>query len=581
MKTILSGFSAIKRGTAIATLVILLVLSLFTGFVCASDDDSAGSPIPGQQIVYIANSPEQLNEMIVHLSPGAKNRMEVLAVRSPPEYIPDNTSGEMILYKTEGYHGFGPGASVMDPIHNPVPMMMLISIYGGALLLLIILYGAGRRFSAGYKVCIPEFYAGLTIASYLVLAGLLLLSSYVLTGSALEAIEITAFLLWIALFFQLYLGISSLALAYSVHIREAFPVIHLFHIVLAALALIVTHSLEYFSGGRIIPDLYVSAFLLLSIALALIHYRTFQKIELAPVREMDKTNWKPDENDTFIGGEETTRTLNNTGFPVALEEKYRDLDMVGRGGAARVYTGIRMNDQKQVAIKVPAHFDEKTGISFLKEMRNWKDLVHSNIVRVYTANILPVPYVEMEYVPHSLDEWRRPSPVSLVIQAIQGVGEGLLYAHNQGIVHLDIKPRNILIDENGRAKITDWGLSRLAGDSNDTTMIAFSLNYASPEQISPKQYGRADARTDIYQLGVVMYEFITGQQPFAGEGVGEVTSAILSLTPPPPSVSDPTLSPFDALLTKALAKRPDDRYQTIEEMLQDLKDAYDAYCGRN
>ncbi len=563
--------------TLCAAVLILFFICSAPAIGAVSEPGVSSALCPEGKMVYIANTPEQLEDMVVLLNPILTKGRHVWAVPAPGQSR-TNATEFTILYSTNVDHLIEQGKSTMDQASAPVNSMMVIGIYGGALLLLIILYGSGRRFSAGYKANTGKLFIRICIAVYLVLAGLLLLSSFILTGSALEAYELTAFLLWIALFFQLYLGLSSLALVYSVSIKQAFPVIHLFHIVFAALALVVTHSLEYFSGGRIIPDLFVSAILVLSIIVAIIHYRTFQKIELEPVRKgHEYMHWENDQNDTFIGGEETTRTLNNTGFPVALEEKYGELCMIGRGGAARVYMGIRLSDRKRVAIKVPAHFDEKTGTSFLKEMRNWRNLTHQNIVKVYTANILPVPYVEMEYVSHSFDEWMRPSAVPDVLEVIRGVARGLLYAHEEGVVHLDIKPRNILIGDDGQPKITDWGLSRLTSDSNDTTMIAFSLNYASPEQVSPRTFGRPDARTDIYQLGVVMYEFLTGCQPFIGEGVGEVTSSIITFIPPLPSVSDSSLSPFDALIMKSLAKHPIDRYQAISDLICDLDAAIEVY----
>ncbi|MDO9539297.1 MAG: serine/threonine-protein kinase, partial [Methanocalculus sp.] len=152
----------------------------------------------------------------------------------------------------------------------------------------------------------------------------------------------------------------------------------------------------------------------------------------------------------------------------------------------------------------------------------------------------------------------------------RGIAEGLAYAHASGVIHRDIKPGNILITGDGTPKITDWGLGKEMADQNETRYIAFSLDYASPEQISPGQFGRGDERIDIFQLGMVFYELLTGKKPFDGEGMGAVTIAIMTHDPRPPSMVEATLRPFDAIIQKCLRKDPDDRYRSVREFISDL-----------
>ncbi|WP_160329517.1 serine/threonine-protein kinase [Methanofollis ethanolicus] len=271
-----------------------------------------------------------------------------------------------------------------------------------------------------------------------------------------------------------------------------------------------------------------------------------------------------------MSGEAPPSVRIGNGFPSELEERYGDAELVGRGGMALVFRAQRRSDGKMVAVKVPTRYDEATGHCFMKEMQIWKQLRHKNIVEVYTYNILPVPFVEMEFVGPSLAERKVPVPVGEAVSIVRGVAEGLAYAHAAGLIHRDIKPGNILIAPDGTPKITDWGLGKEVADRKETQFIAFSLDYATPEQISPSTYGRADARTDIFQMGVVFYELLTGRVPFSGDGMGEMSVAILTDAPLPPSRIMENLGAFDAIVLKCLEKTQENRYQSIEDLLSDL-----------
>jgi parallel beta-helix repeat protein len=258
-------------------------------------------------------------------------------------------------------------------------------------------------------------------------------------------------------------------------------------------------------------------------------------------------------------------------FPNELESKYTEIKYIGRGGIAWVFSARRKSDALMVAVKIPISFDEMTGKSFLNEIAAWETLRHPNIVKVTAVNILPVPFVEMEYVPDALEAIEKPIPVWKAVHLIRGIADGLKYAHEQGFVHRDIKPHNILLDKDFVPKITDWGMSKvLANEVKKSSIAGFSLSYAAPEQVSPSEFGRTDERTDIYQLGVVFYELVTGSVPFGGESIVEVGNAILREQPIPPSEFNSDAAIVEKIILKCLEKDPVKRYQSSAELLDAL-----------
>jgi hypothetical protein len=260
-----------------------------------------------------------------------------------------------------------------------------------------------------------------------------------------------------------------------------------------------------------------------------------------------------------------------TYFPKELESKYTEIRYIGRGGIAWVFSALRRTDGIQVAVKIPISFDEMTGKSFLNEIAAWETLRHPNIVEVTAVNILPVPYVEMEFVPKSLEDIEKPVPIWKAVHIVSGIADGLRYAHTHGFIHRDIKPHNILLNEDFVPKITDWGMSKvLTAELKKSSIAGFSLAYAAPEQVSPTEYGRTDERTDIYQLGVVFYELVTGSVPFGGESIIEVGNAILREQLIPPSEYNADAGAVEKIILRCLKKDPAQRYQTAEELLADL-----------
>ena len=283
-----------------------------------------------------------------------------------------------------------------------------------------------------------------------------------------------------------------------------------------------------------------------------------------------ETKTGPEEN-TLVSPHPSATDQKNY-FPRELENKYTEIMFVGRGGIAWVFSAIRKTDGVRVAVKIPISFDEVTGKCFLNEIAAWETLGHPNIVEVTAVNILPIPYVEMEFVPGSLEAIEKPLPVWKAVHLITGVVDGLRYAHEHGFIHRDIKPHNILLTEDLVPKITDWGMSKvLAADIKKSSIAGFSLSYAAPEQVSPTEFGRTDERTDIYQLGVVFYELVTGSLPFGGESIVEVGNAILREPPIPPSEYNPDAEAVEKIILKCLEKNPSDRYSSAAELLAALQ----------
>jgi len=257
-------------------------------------------------------------------------------------------------------------------------------------------------------------------------------------------------------------------------------------------------------------------------------------------------------------------------LPAVLEKKYPGAEYIAEGGVSRVFRIHDERNNRDAAVKIPIRFDEVTGTQFTKELTVWEGLHHKNIVELYAANIFPLPFIEMEYVPSSLAEMRFPLSEQEAVAILLGIAEGLRYAHGQGIVHRDIKPGNILLAPDGTPKITDWGLSREQG-KKQSGIIGFSLEYAAPEQLAPTLYGEPGPWTDIYQLGVLFYEMLTGNVPFSGDGMGEVSHAILHDEPPPVINDGRNANAINAIVAKCLKKRPQDRYVSVGDLIDDLR----------
>lgn len=251
-------------------------------------------------------------------------------------------------------------------------------------------------------------------------------------------------------------------------------------------------------------------------------------------------------------------------LPYELQGIYSDPLYIGEGGFGRVFKAKR-KDGEDIAIKIPKSFDKKSEKTFIWEVSNWSHLNHPNIVKLHDFKILPIPFIEMEFCEEFLSHDKK--PLKNAINIIYDIAKGLQYAHNQNIIHGDVKTSNIMMG-NGIYKISDWGLSKLkSGDS--VTLSGATPQYAAPEQIS-YEFGKADERTDIYQLGTVFYELVTGVLPFEGE-IAEIYGSILNTIPIKPSEIDPKASEVEHIIMKCLNKNKEQRYSSMGELIEELK----------
>jgi len=262
----------------------------------------------------------------------------------------------------------------------------------------------------------------------------------------------------------------------------------------------------------------------------------------------------------FAPGPLTPRQL-----PPDLFDHYTDSEFIGKGGFARVFKAKR-KDGKIVAVKIPISMDATTGRSFIAEMQNWTKLSHPNIVQLYDFNIMPMPYFEEELCEGSLADQVKPIESQGAAWILFNICEGLKFAHDHKIIHRDLKPQNILL-KNGIPKISDWGLSRIISESTTTTSTSFTPYYAAPEQIQNKS---KDKRTDIWQLGVILYELITGTLPFTGDSMVEIGMSIATKDPKYPGEINTDAKKMDSVVMKCLEKDPAKRYQSVIELQRDL-----------
>ena len=271
---------------------------------------------------------------------------------------------------------------------------------------------------------------------------------------------------------------------------------------------------------------------------------------------------------------------------------YRILDELGRGGMGTVYLGEDVHLGRRVAIKFPQTKpdDHHLRARFLREARAASLLNHPNIAAIYdygeTADGRPFIVMELingQTLSTLINEARL--PVARAVEIIKDVARALGEAHAHGVIHRDIKPSNVIINERKIIKVLDFGLAKHLNaetlqdaESDARTLLAAKTEsgviVGTPLYLSPEQAtgGPVDARSDLFALGAVLYESIAGRPPFSGKGVVEIAAQVIHVAPRPPSALNPNVPPeLDRISLKALAKRPEDRFQSADEFISDLE----------
>jgi serine/threonine protein kinase len=267
--------------------------------------------------------------------------------------------------------------------------------------------------------------------------------------------------------------------------------------------------------------------------------------------------------------------------------KYRVLEALGRGGMAQVYRGYHPQLDRYVAIKVlraDLVEDEKFLKRFRQEAHAVSGLRHANIVQVFDFDVqddyyyMVMELLEGDTLRARLNEYRlkkQRMPLDEIVQVLMDMLSGLGYAHSEGVIHRDIKPANIMLTKKGQAVLTDFGIAQIMGSTQATVSGALmgTLNYMAPEQ---GLEGHCDARSDIYSLGIVLYEMLTGYTPFDADTPLAILMKHLNDPLPLPSQLDPNLPlSLEKIVLKALSKAPEDRYQNAGEMAAALQNLVD------
>lgn len=284
-----------------------------------------------------------------------------------------------------------------------------------------------------------------------------------------------------------------------------------------------------------------------------------------------------------VGGKRADATVMMEGAAQAATlGRYEIAKELGRGAMGTVYLGKDPKINRMVAIKT-LRFDEQVDEDqlksvkerFFREAESAGKLSHPSIVKIYDAgDDQDVSYIAMELLDgHDLKKYCQKDsllPTKTTVEYMIRVAEALDYAHAEGVVHRDIKPANIMLLKDGSLRVTDFGIARITASSKTATgTVMGTPSYMSPEQIAGK---KVDGRADLFSLGVMLYELLTGEKPFQGDSIATLMFQITSDNPPPLSQHKPDIpASLQPVVDRALKKNPDERYQKGSEIAEELK----------
>jgi serine/threonine protein kinase len=260
--------------------------------------------------------------------------------------------------------------------------------------------------------------------------------------------------------------------------------------------------------------------------------------------------------------------------PTLQTGRYEIIETLGCGGTSRVDKARDRIIGRTVALKSFLQgFGKNSEQQFLREAQTIGRLSHNSIAQLYdvSTDTGGSPFLVMEFVSgENLEQMLAHSPIPFASAAVWAadLASALAYAHGAGIIHGDVKPSNIRVTEDDKVKLVDFGVARFASQVSGSDRVLGTPAYLSPEQIEGR---KQDSRSDLFSLGVVLYEMITGVRPFAGNSLGEVCAQILTINPVPPSKLNRAVpAAFDRILARCLAKNPDERYQSGNDLARAL-----------
>jgi serine/threonine protein kinase len=263
-----------------------------------------------------------------------------------------------------------------------------------------------------------------------------------------------------------------------------------------------------------------------------------------------------------------------------LLDHYHLDDVVARSGMATIFRATDQSSGQQVAIKVPhpeVESDPALFDRFRREEEIGRRLDHPGVMKVFPKDDSNQVYMVMEWVDgrllRQLLQPHRKLPLEQTVSIVLQICEVLEYVHKHDVVHRDLKPENVMIDDQGRIKLIDFGIAASAG-ARRLTFANFSKTMGTPDYISPEQVKgkRGDVRSDIYALGVMLYEMSTGALPFSGPNPFAVMNSRLLNSPVPPRELNPGISPqLQEIIYRALEREPKNRYASVRELAWDLQ----------